>query len=1268
MIKIRLFLMCCIITVLSLSGCSWFTDTQESLSTGGVPHSAADPAARWRNLDLKKYPNADTILLNDIEVVEYNSDASYLRKDEYWSLIVTEAGRRESRTMDLPYNEFYNTLPTVEIELIKPDGRVVKPKLQTRVTTEAGQMNSNIYDPANKVLSVGIPDLEIGDIVHCKWSRRTVRARMQNIWCDIAVLQGRQPILNYSYTISAPENAPLKKLLVKDEVPGTLKKSEKRANGRIFHTFEAANVPQVIPEPDMPPYYLHSMRVLASTAENWQEISRWYYNLCEPRLQAGSPELTAFAQKLAAGKTPRQVVRALFDYVSKEIRYTGVTNENTAPGYEPHDVRETFAQKHGVCRDKAALLAAMLRAAGMDGFMVLFMAGDPKDPEVPNNYFNHAITGVKLADGELLLMDPTDENSSDLLPAYGMDKSYLCATQNGDTLRRSPVIPAAENELEVVTQGALTKDFKLNLTSTLTFKGFNDNIYRGAFARWPQDYRQQFAASALKRVLPGAVLKNVTVLPQDLRDLSKAFQLVLEYEVADYVNIKWAAGEMRMPFIGGGFGALNFMLSADLLKERRYPMHFESTAAVREECHITLPENLQAVALPVYKKIDNEALEMSAQVKLQGKKLSGTRYIALNKLEVPQKAYSGFRKAIQDIASAGKRRIIVNRSWSQKNVAEAANAPAMVQKNLVKTVFSDVNNCVIELSGTIKVLNYSGIKEYSELSNTFVPGFSKAEFVSGSVTAPDGKVLKVDPASIKVMDAGDGNAAPRYPVVRKVVVPLPGVAVGSRIDYCWRITLNDAQNAAQMWELPANLPQRVKKVVIVYPQRLERKLNITLPESGFEIKKYYEKRNVVISVEGKNIPMLANEPATPPKWLFAPAVGISSMSESYWSNGMKAFRKAADKADKAMELARQLTINEPDMRRKIVIIRNYVAKNIRAAGPEIDTLGWRFITPADTTLADGYGNSIDRAVLLYAMLKAAGVSNLGVIAASGFPGTPEFTARYNCRDVLPIDFAEVLVLAKVNEEDFYLNDTGEYAQPGSTNSENALAVNLETGEYCTVVPAAECRSSIEQNWRIKCLPGNGAEITRITSFYGSEYEKMNRFFAEITPENEQQYKDRLAATIAPDAELVRFSRDFKAYPGRVEVTLKVPEFWQKSGRFVYLTLPSTPAESYIRTAGTRTLPYWYNGSVDFRAHFSVLLLPEWRECELAPAGYMRSIPGCSSTISLRSSLGENTLELENIVRWEPFFLNAGAYSLLEDLQKQLSNPANRTFLFKTTGK
>ena len=110
MIKIRLFLICCVGAIMVLNGCSWVADSPENVPENSAQHPLSDPAAQWRNLDLKKYPDADTILLNDIEVVEYNADASYLRKDEYWTLIVTEAGRRESRTMDLPYSIFYNEI------------------------------------------------------------------------------------------------------------------------------------------------------------------------------------------------------------------------------------------------------------------------------------------------------------------------------------------------------------------------------------------------------------------------------------------------------------------------------------------------------------------------------------------------------------------------------------------------------------------------------------------------------------------------------------------------------------------------------------------------------------------------------------------------------------------------------------------------------------------------------------------------------------------------------------------------------------------------------------------------------------------------------------------------------------------------------------------------------------------------------------------------------------------------------------------------------
>lgn len=48
-------------------------------------------------------------------------------------------------------------------------------------------MGANIYDPANKLLAVTVPELEIGDIIHVV-SKETVRnLRIPGVWSNIYV-------------------------------------------------------------------------------------------------------------------------------------------------------------------------------------------------------------------------------------------------------------------------------------------------------------------------------------------------------------------------------------------------------------------------------------------------------------------------------------------------------------------------------------------------------------------------------------------------------------------------------------------------------------------------------------------------------------------------------------------------------------------------------------------------------------------------------------------------------------------------------------------------------------------------------------------------------------------------------------------------------------------------------------------------------------------------------------------------------------------------
>ncbi|MBO5822841.1 MAG: DUF3857 and transglutaminase domain-containing protein, partial [Lentisphaeria bacterium] len=486
----------------------------------------------------KKYPDANTVLLNDEEYIRYNADGTSISTDKFSYRILTEKGREDLRQLTLRFHTHYEKVAVTNLSVVKPNGKTVElaPDKLAVISIDHSQMSARIYDPASKQLSITIPDLAVGDTLNVTVKEETFKSRIPDQWSGFAVLQSDCPIENYTYTIDAPVGRPLQAIAVKDEVKGTLKYSKTEKNGRIIYRWQAKNVPQLIPEPGMPPIYACAMRVLTSTAKNWSEIASWYADLCVPRLAAVTPEMKTFVQKTIAGKkSDMEKIYALFQYVSQRIRYTGITDEETAPGYEPHDVSRTFERGHGVCRDKAALLASLLKIAGFEAFPVLFMAGYPKDQEVPNIYFNHAIVGVKGKDGKDILMDPTFETTTELLPAYLGNCSYLVATTGPTTLKRSPVFPA-ENNLLSINNTAEVSGSTLEGKIVLDFKGIHDQMYRATFSEWKPEEIRRYFAGALRDIIPGAELKKCTVTPANIRNMAEPLKVKIEYAAPEYFS------------------------------------------------------------------------------------------------------------------------------------------------------------------------------------------------------------------------------------------------------------------------------------------------------------------------------------------------------------------------------------------------------------------------------------------------------------------------------------------------------------------------------------------------------------------------------------------------------------------------------------------------------------------------------------------------------------------------------------------------------------
>ena len=100
-------------------------------------------------------------------------------------------------------------------------------------------------------------------------------------------------------------------------------------------------------------------------------------------------------------------MHAIFNDVALHIHYVGL--DFGIGRYQPHPADDVLSNEYGDCKDKHTLLAALLKAAGIEAWPVLISSSRELDPATPSPaQFDHVITLVPL-DGKLLWMDSTEE-------------------------------------------------------------------------------------------------------------------------------------------------------------------------------------------------------------------------------------------------------------------------------------------------------------------------------------------------------------------------------------------------------------------------------------------------------------------------------------------------------------------------------------------------------------------------------------------------------------------------------------------------------------------------------------------------------------------------------------------------------------------------------------------------------------------------------------------------------------------------------------------
>lgn len=1088
------------------------------------------------------YPDADTVILDDFDDIEYFADGTSRVTSENWTKALTEAGRRELGTCSLDYNRRYGTGRIAEVTVISPDGarRTLDLEGLVKDTTDNSAVAANIYDPLDRRIVCSVPGVKVGDTVYVRKERATVAARCENQWADLSVFEAFSPIVRARMRVKCPKERPIRSLAVRNPLGNLVSSTTTNDDGSVVMTWCATNSPQAFPEPSMPAAYRQLQHVTLSTAADWRELSRWYWRLCEPHLAKTNAAMVAKARELGT-------VEGIFRFVSQEIRYMGLTLEDRSPGYSPHDVDLTFDHRYGVCRDKAALLAAMLRIAGYRAYPVLIMAGPGKmDPDVPMPYFNHAIVAVERPEGRgaarYRLLDPTDESSRPVLPSYESDCSFLVAREEGEGLLTTPMPPAEDNLLKIDSTATLAADGSMFFQSDLRFLGLNDNLFRNRLLRRKGDERRKYFEAVVASAWPGARLLKCDISPENLQDTAKELNVQLSAQLPEALLRGDTEDRLAVGWLSGRLGVANLLLAGrTALERRRFPLRLPSTAGVEESLRVKLGDAVGRVrSLPPVTEIAGD-YEYCLAYEVDGSELVAHRVLKVNSLEFSPERYQALREEVKRVEAAERRLPVF---------AENRFLNADLHRILGKTEvgFSSDGSWTVTNTTVTRVLTYDGKKRASELKFDFNPATRQVRLLTASVTDAKGMTRLVGEQEVNELDCAWAASAPRYPAGRKLVVSLPAVEVGSVITTVVETAVSASPSGFRM---------------VRYRDTVE-----PADELMFRVGDYVER-----IVRPKRVP---HEPYQPEDERWRDCLVTNRMS----------FAAAAAELSAACELKPldPSVLDPAPAGRDARSLRDWMARHVRIAGPGLWEVPVRAqLTDPERVISDRYATQLDYVRTLAALLNGAGY-DADIVFAADDGGLPaERRLQLMGADPRPDLFRFALCRLRVREggwlwfggerKTYFLGTENEYAPLECTTSDGCDFFDPVTAGFGVVRAVAEPFREREETTVVMTVRENGGVDYDYEALYRGAYiGTFRKRYEELLPEERSRHYQELLGSVSQAAtatgELVT---DTTGYPARLAYSCFVPDYAVADGGRITLNVPGL-ADGGTLADGVRRSP------------------------------------------------------------------------------------------------
>jgi transglutaminase-like putative cysteine protease/Flp pilus assembly protein TadD len=587
-------------------------------------------------------PGDTAVVLLDRRVVRVHPNGLARTFAQRVVAILTERGAEENKEFAVHYTP---GTEEVDIRQARVYRRDAGGQLQTLEATDRSDEDLSepwyglYYD--NRADVVRFEGLRPGDVIEVQYLVDDIGSENQlgDYFGDLQYVAEAIPKRRWDYTLIAPSSRP-----IHANVPrlAGLERGVSVEGGDRVYRFAAANIAKVDAEPAMPGFaevapYLH-----LSTYASWDEVGALYWRLVEEQLAPDDDIRNAARGLVKRGMSDAERVRAVYDFVVTNTRYVGL--EFGIHGYKPYKVTQVLARRFGDCKDKAALMIALLREVGVPAELVLVRTrrGGRLDPAPASlAIFDHAIVYVPKLDRYL---DGTAEFAGlTELPAQDQGVTVLRVGPRGARLVETPVLPSSDNRVDRRWRVVVEASGDARVDEELTIRG-------QAAPNWREHYQSPGErAERYGRVwsgrFPGARLASVELPTVGDRNAPVAVRASV---VVPRLARATAAGGLELPLTGRD---ADFVRTYARLSARREDLVLAYPWRHEEELAFQVPKgwHLEGAVAPAARVVDSPFGHFKLEVDLDGGAVRVRSTLDVTRVRISPDEYPRFRAFLGEI-------------------------------------------------------------------------------------------------------------------------------------------------------------------------------------------------------------------------------------------------------------------------------------------------------------------------------------------------------------------------------------------------------------------------------------------------------------------------------------------------------------------------------------------------------------------------------------------------------------------------------------------